>query len=51
MWEWILIAAVYALILLFFRFLGGFGAAGEAFELWGRNRAAAWANRASSTSG
>jgi hypothetical protein len=32
----ILIGAGYVLALAFFRFLGGFGAAGDAFQTWGR---------------
>jgi hypothetical protein len=32
----IFIGVGYVLALAFFRFLGGFGAAGEAFQNWGR---------------
>jgi hypothetical protein len=36
MGEWILIAVLYVLVIGLFRFLGGFGSAGEAFRQWGR---------------
>jgi hypothetical protein len=36
MGSMILIGVGYVLALAFFRFLGGFGAAGDAFQTWGR---------------
>jgi hypothetical protein len=36
MWSVILLVVGYILSLAFFRFLGGFRSAGEAFERWGR---------------
>jgi hypothetical protein len=50
MWEWIIIGAVYVLTLVFFRLLGGLGAAAQAFEMWGRSSATTRVNRASPSS-
>jgi hypothetical protein len=37
---WIIIGILYVLSIGGFRWLGGIGAAGEAFREWGRSRAA-----------
>jgi hypothetical protein len=34
--DWIVIAAAYIVVLGFFRWLGGFASAGDAFRRWGR---------------
>jgi hypothetical protein len=41
MTQWLIIAILYALVLLSFRLLGGFGAAAEAFRTWGERTSAA----------
>ncbi|MGH2933396.1 MAG: hypothetical protein ACRDL2_02630 [Gaiellaceae bacterium] len=35
MWSWLLIAALYVAGMSFFLWLGGLGAAADAFERWG----------------
>jgi hypothetical protein len=40
MWSLIVIAVLYVLALAFWRYLGGFGSAGEAFRTWGRSNSA-----------
>jgi uncharacterized protein HemY len=35
-WDWIVIAVLYVLVLLLFRLLGGVDSAGEAMRRWGR---------------
>ena len=37
MWNWILIAALYALGMGFFSLLGGLSSAGDAFRRWGES--------------
>jgi hypothetical protein len=37
MWNWILIAALYALGMGFFSLIGGLRAAGDAFRRWGES--------------
>jgi len=37
MWSWIAIMLLYALGMGMLRLLGGVGAAGEAFRLWGES--------------
>ncbi|MGH2977424.1 MAG: hypothetical protein ACRDKC_03500 [Gaiellaceae bacterium] len=39
MWTWLWIAALYALGIGMFRWLGGVSAAGEAIASWGRTTA------------
>ena len=39
MWDWIVVIVVYVLAWGLFVYLGGFGAAGEAFQSWGRANA------------
>ena len=46
----IFIGAGYVLALAFFRFLGGFGAAGDAFQTWGRSSAERWRRKQASSS-
>ena len=48
--DWLVIGALYLFALACFRFLGGFSSAGEAFQQWGRARAAAWRRRSSAAS-
>ena len=36
MWDWLLIAVLYVLVLVFFRLLGGVDSAGDALRRWGR---------------
>ena len=36
MGEWILIAVLYVVVIAGFRWLGGFGSAGDAMREWGR---------------
>ena len=40
MWDLIVIAILYVLSVGLFRWLGGFGAAGDAFRTWGRSHSA-----------
>jgi len=40
MWDLIVIGVLYVLSLALFRWLGGFGAAGDAFRVWGRAHSA-----------
>jgi hypothetical protein len=40
MWSLILIGVLYVLALGVWRYLGGFGSAGEAFRTWGRSNSA-----------
>jgi hypothetical protein len=35
MWSWLVIAALYVAGMSFFRWLGGLGAAADAFQRWG----------------
>jgi hypothetical protein len=44
-WAWIWIALALLVNGLVFRWLGGFGAAGEAMERWGGHSARRWARR------
>jgi Sec-independent protein translocase protein TatA len=37
--EWIVIAVLYVLVIGTFRWLGGFGSAGDAIRRWGRSNA------------
>ena len=50
MWDWIVIGVVYLLSWGVFVGLGGFGAAGEAFQRWGRASATRRLRRASPSS-
>jgi hypothetical protein len=47
MWSWIVVGVLYALGMGLFHFLGGLGAAGEAFRRWGETTAARRRNRTS----
>jgi hypothetical protein len=38
--DWIVIAVLYVLVLLLFRFLGGVASAGEAMRRWGAHSSA-----------
>jgi hypothetical protein len=49
MWTWIIIGLGYLIAMGAYRFLGGFGSAAQAFQLWGQSRAVEVA-RASSSS-
>jgi hypothetical protein len=46
--DWTTIAVLYALILVLYRLLGNFAAAGEAFRRWGRYSSSERRRRASS---
>ena len=37
MLDWLIVAVLYVLMLVLFRWLGGFAAAGRAFSEWGRS--------------
>jgi len=39
MWGWVGIAVLYVLGMSFFRWLGGIGAAADAFQRWGHSTA------------
>ncbi len=45
--DWILIAFLYALVLAFFRFLGGLGAAADGLRRWGKASSSIRANAGS----
>jgi hypothetical protein len=47
--DWIIIAVLFALVLAFFRFLGGLGAAGDALRRWGKASASIRSNPGSSS--
>ena len=47
--DWIVIAVLYTLVLAFFRFLGGIGAAGDALRRWGKASASIRINPGSSS--
>jgi hypothetical protein len=47
--DWIIIAVLYALVLAFFRFLGGFGAAADGLRRWGKASASIRTNLGSSS--
>jgi hypothetical protein len=40
--DWIVIAVLYALVLLLVRFLGGIASAGEAMQKWGAHAGRRW---------
>jgi hypothetical protein len=44
-WVWVWIAVASLVNGLIFRWLGGFGGAGEAMERWGDHSARRWARR------
>jgi hypothetical protein len=48
--DWIIIGVLYVLALGFFRLLGGWNAAGQAFERWGRASAASRSDQLSPSS-
>ena len=48
--EWIVIAVLYVAALAFFRFLGGFGGAGDAIRGWSESRSAGRAMPSSGSS-
>ena len=50
MWSLIVIALLYVLALALWRYLGGFGSAGEAFRTWGRSNSAVRSQPGSSSS-
>lgn len=50
MWDWIVIGVLYMLGVGFFRLLGGFGAAAEALQRWGRASASVREDRVSPSS-
>ena len=49
MWDLIVIGILYVLSVALFRWLGGFGAAGDAFRLWGRAHSTRRVNPGSSS--
>ena len=49
MWDLVVIGILYVLSVGLFRWLGGFGAAGDALRVWGRSNAAMRANHGSSS--
>lgn len=48
--DWIVIGVAYVGVLVFFRWLGGFHAAGDAFRQWGRASSSARMTLGSSSS-
>jgi hypothetical protein len=50
MWDLVVIGILYVLSVGLFRWLGGFGAAGDAFRVWGRSHSAMRAGHGSSSS-
>lgn len=50
MWDWALILVLYVIGVGFFHLLGGFRAAGQAIETWGRATASRRARRMSASS-
>lgn len=42
MWDWIVIAILYVLVLLLVRFLGGVASAGQAMQKWGEHAGRRW---------
>jgi len=49
MWDLLVIGILYVLSVGLFRWLGGFGAAGDAFRVWGRRHSATRLNPGSSS--
>jgi hypothetical protein len=47
--DWIIIAVLYVLVLAFFHFLGGLGAAADAMRRWGKASASIRTNPGSSS--